>query len=153
MSKPKLVQKIVNLTQAKDPKAAKAALLKELGKAAEDYELFNDDVLLAIYIPTENMKDGHIITAAGLYLPQQKTEEMAGEHLFQGKLGLIVKKGPIAFKYDSSNCKFEGRVPDDHDWVVFRPSDGWSVSLNGVSCRIIRSCNIRGCVSDPSVIW
>ena len=40
-----------------------------------------------------------------------------------------------------------------HDWVIFRPSDGWSVSVNGISCRLIDDTAIRGRIATPDMVW
>ena len=150
MSNVKLARKMIDLAQVDDPKQG---LLSEIGNAVEQFELLNDDVLIATYVPKENKRDGNIVSAGGILLPQKKSEDQVVEHMFQGKVGLILKKGPIAFQYDRAGCEFKGRVPEDHEWVLFRPSDGWSVSFNQVSCRIISSTMIRGVVGNPSVIW
>jgi hypothetical protein len=42
---------------------------------------------------------------------------------------------------------------DLHDWVIYRPSDGWSINVNGVNCRVIDDNNIRGRVSNPDCVW
>ena len=40
-----------------------------------------------------------------------------------------------------------------HDWVVFRPSDGWSVTVNKVICRILDDTNVRGRIQQPDQVW
>jgi co-chaperonin GroES (HSP10) len=132
---------IEKLSKADDPKKA---LIDQIGELAiQGYELMEDDVLLATFVRPEKTKGGIIIT------PKAKEEDR-----FQGKVGLLLKKGPTAFKYDKSGHHYyEGEPPKIHDWVVYRPSEGWEIALNGVSCRLIRSAMIRGKVRDPETIW
>lgn len=129
------------LSKALDPKAG---ILAEIGAdTIADYQLFDDDLLLGTYIRPERTK-------GGIWL----TDKAKDEDRYQGKAGLLIKAGPAAWKYDvSGQYPFEGEVPALHSWLVYRASEGWEISLNGVSCRIIRARHIRGVISDPSVIW
>ena len=103
----------------------------------------NDRVVVKPAPAEEKTKGGIIITS-----------KAKDEDRFQGKVGLLLKKGPTAFKYDKSGHHYyEGKAPDVHDWVVYRPSDGWEIGLNGVACRVIRSAMLRGVVTDPETIW
>jgi len=40
-----------------------------------------------------------------------------------------------------------------NDWVVFRPSDGWGLTVNGQMCRLLDDLVIRGRVEHPDIIW
>ena len=42
---------------------------------------------------------------------------------------------------------------NEGDWVLFRPSDGWQISINGVSCRIMDDIHIRGKLAHPDTVW
>ena len=102
-----------------------------------------DRVILKTVEAEETTKGGIILTA--------KTKD---EDRFQGKVGLLLKKGPTAFKYDrTGHHYYEGDAPEIHDWVVYRASEGWEIALNGVSCRVIKSSALRGAVTDPETIW
>ena len=141
MSNAAISLSIDRMSKADDPRQA---IIKEIGKANLDgYRLFDDDVLLGTYVRPEKTKGGIILTS------KSKDEDR-----FQGKVGLLLKCGPTAFKYDRSGAyDFEGDKPAVGDWAVYRASDGWEMALNGVSCRIIRASMLRGIVSDPSSIW
>jgi hypothetical protein len=39
------------------------------------------------------------------------------------------------------------------DWIVFRPSDSWSITVNGVLCRILEDMSVRGRVTAPDLVW
>ena len=103
-------------------------------------ELFHNQVLLAVYIRPEKTKSGLILT-----------DSHRDEDRYQSKVGLLVKRGPMAFEQDGN--WFSGLSFNDHDWLVFRPSDGWSITVNGVLCRIFDDVNIKGRVPHPDAVW
>ncbi len=117
----------------------KNKILEDLGDLSE-IELFHNQVLLAVYLRPQKTK-------SGLYL----TDKHVDEDRFQSKVGLLVKSGPQAFEQDGN--WFSGVNFNDHDWLVFRPSDGWSITVNGVLCRIFDDINIRGRVPHPDAVW
>ena len=120
----------------KDPKLS---LLEELGDIS-NVELFHNQVLLATYLRPTKTKSGLILT-----------DSHVDEDRYQSKVGLLVKRGPMAFEQDGN--WFSGMTFGDHDWLVFRPSDGWSITVNGVLCRIFDDINIRGRVPHPDAVW
>ena len=118
----------------------RAAIKKEIGNL-DHIEVFNNQVLCAVYIRPEKTK-------SGIILPGQTRDE----DKIQGKVGLVVKMGPQAF-VDPDNQWFDGVKIENDEWVFFRPSDGWSVTINGVLCRILDDTNIRGRVQNPDEVW
>lgn len=118
----------------------KKELLKEIGDLKE-FELFNNQVLVAIYIRPEKTK-------SGILLPGQTRDE----DKWQGKVGLVVKCGPTAFN-DETGEWFKGVNVGLGDWVVFRPSDGWQLTVNKVLCRVIDDVNVRGKIKQPDFVW
>ena len=74
------------------------------------------------------------------------------EYKNQGKVGLVLKKGPKAF-VDPENKWFEGVTVDLDEWIVFRPSDGWQITVNRVLCRILDDVDIRGRIDHPDRVW
>jgi len=118
----------------------KQTLKKEVGNV-DNVEVFNNQVLVAVYTRPEKTK-------SGIYL----TSGTRDEDKIQGKVGLVLKKGPQAF-VDPSNNWFEGIDISLDDWVFFRPSDGWSVTINNVVCRMLDDTNIRGRIQAPDQVW
>jgi co-chaperonin GroES (HSP10) len=106
-----------------------------------DIEIFNNQLLVAVYLRPEKTKSGLIMPDAHLK-----------EDRYQSKVGLVVKQGPSAF-VDPEGKWFDGMSVDNHDWVVFRPSDGWNITINGVLCRIIDDINVRVRIPDPDQVW
>jgi len=103
-------------------------------------ELFSNQVLVAVYIRPEKTKSGLFLTSQTL-----------GEDRFQGKVGLIVRTGPQAFKSDG-----EWIFPESTgvgDWIIMRPSDGWSITVNGVLCRILTDTSVKGRIPGPDEVW
>jgi len=127
----------MKMAHSKDPRDE---LLNEVGDIKE-VEIFNNQILCAIYIRPQK-------TASGIIL----TEKYVDEDKYQGKVGLVLKMGPEAFVDDSGKW-FKNMKIKVGDWVVFRPSDGWSVSINGKSCRILDDVAIRGRVKSPDIVW
>jgi len=112
----------------------------ELGDIS-DVELFHNQVLAAIYVRPEKTK-------GGLYL----TNNLRDEDKWQGKVGLIVKAGPDAFK-DETGRWFNGVNINVGDWIYFRPSDGWQLTVHGVLCRILDDTDVRGRIPAPDAVW
>lgn len=104
-------------------------------------------VLVAQYIRPEKTKGGII-----------RTDRSLGEDRFQGKVGLVLAVGPLAFEDDAVN-KFGGFKVGPGDWAVFRPSDGlemYHVADNGRDGTPIRwfvDTSIVGATDDPERIY
>ena len=104
-------------------------------------EVFHSDVLVAIYQRPEK-------TASGLYL----SDITRKEDIWQGKVGLVLKKGPAAFK-DDGRILFNGVDVDVGDWVYFRVSDGWSLTIHNTDCRMLQDVHIKGRVPYPDFVY
>jgi len=118
-----------------------AAGLKQQAGDISNVEVFNNQLLVAVYVrPTK--------TKSGIYLTQQTTDE----DKFQSKVGLVLKMGSSAFQDDTGEW-FNGVKIKEGDWIVFRPSDGWSITVNGQLCRMIDDINVKGRVDQPDRVW
>jgi len=125
------------------------ALIQDKVGDLKNVEIFGNDVLVAIYKRPEKTKSGIILS-----------EKYRDEDIYQGKVGLVLKVGPVAFVDEDNNTFRDIRVGD---WVVFRPSDGWQVTLNTlkgniskentVDCRILSDVSIRMRVLHPDSIY
>ena len=96
---------------------------------------------MAVYLRPEKTKSGFLLPTSNL-----------DEDKFQSKVGLLVKKGASACE-DKTGAWFKGIEIKMHDWLVSRPSDGWSITINGVLCRIIEDSLIEGRVQHPDQAW
>ena len=118
----------------------KKELLDRIGDISK-FEIFNNQLLAAVYIRPEKTK-------GGIYL----TDNNRQEDRYQGKVGLVVAMGPAAF-VDASERWFKNVSIRLHDWIVFRPADDWSIEVNGVLCRILDDTVVRGKVDRPDRVW
>lgn len=119
--------------------APAANLLMEAVGDLSDIEIFHNKLLVAIYKRPEK-------TAGGVYL----TEKHLDEDRYQSKVGLVLRMGPSAF-VNTKEWVFENiRVGE---WVVFKPSDGWAISVNKVDCRILEDIDVKGRIRFPDQVW
>ena len=118
----------------------KQVLLDELGDIS-DVEIFHNQILCAVYLRPNKTKSGIFLT-----------DSTVDEDKYQSKVGLIIKKGSDAF-VDDTNRWFNNITLDLHDWVVFRPSDGWNITINTVPCRILEDTSVRCRIEDPDKVW
>lgn len=118
----------------------KQKLIEELGDIS-NYEICNNLVLVAVYLRPEKTKSGLIMT-----------DKHLDEDKFQSKVGLIVGHGPLAFK-PTGDGWFEQHKFKMHDWVVSRPSNSWSITINGVLCRLVRDNYLDMIVPHPDGAW
>src|SRR5579862_3788458 len=112
-------KKIEQIAQSDNPKLA---ILKAVGDLSEQ-EVFSDLVLVGTHIRNEK-------TAGGIIRPIDNVRE--DEH--QGKVGLVLKKGPLAYSEWESEDE-RGQNAQIGTWVVYAIKDGWPVQVNGAPCR------------------
>jgi hypothetical protein len=115
-------------------------IIEEIGDLSK-IELFNNQILVGVYIRPQKTK-------SGLYLSEKTTEE----DRFQSKVGLLLKLGPRAFEPNDEGW-FNGETFNINDWLVFRPSDGWSITVHGVLCRILTDTQVKVRVPNPDEVW
>ena len=118
----------------------KADLLAEIGDLS-DFQVFHNEVVVAVYFRPQKTKGGIILPGSNL-----------DEDKWQSKVGLVVKMGPDAFE-DDSGTWFKGVKVKPGDWVWFKPSDGFNLTVNKVMCRALKDQLIRGTVSHPDQVW
>lgn len=139
----KRIDQFVSVEHATDPRQA---ILDRIGEIPEGVVQFSR-ILVAIYQPPMVHK-----TAGGILLTEGMQEEDLQEFLWQGKVGLIVAKGPQAY-VDDETTKFHGTSNAVGDWVWFRPSDGMPADVNEVFCRVFFERDILGRIPHPDYIW
>lgn len=129
-------------------------LFRKAGKLAH-YDVFNSQVLVAVYIRPEKSKSGLIMTT--------RTRD---EDKFQSKVGMILKMGPSAFR-DENGVWFKNEKFSVGDWVVFRASDGWAITLpidkgpaedtdidgKGFLCRLMDDTAVRMRIPHPDAVY
>jgi len=130
-------RKTTQLSLATDPKQA---LMDAVGNLS-GFDIFHNQILVAIYVRPEK-------TSGGIIRP----EGNVGEDEYQGKVGLVVKKGPTAF-LNTEEEDFQGQNVEVGDWVVFRVGDGWQLTIRDTACRILSDRTIRMRIKNPGDIF
>ena len=118
----------------------KKKILDEIGDV-NDIGVFNNQILVAIYMRPEKTKSGILLSG-----------NTRDEDRYQGKVGLVLKKGATAF-VDPDHKWFVDTNVNVGDWVYFRVNDGWSINVHGVSCRMLEDTDVRGSTQYPDAIW
>lgn len=116
------------------------AIREAVGDLSEFQLLFNQ-VLVGIYVRPEKTKGGIILA-----------DQTRHEDVYQGKSALVLAKGPTAFM-DDDPVRFHGQNIEVGQWVVFRPSDGWPITIRGTTCRIVQDVHIRATIPAPDLIY
>lgn len=122
-------KKIQQISEARDPKQG---ILDAIGDIS-GIEICSDLVLLGTYIAPNRI--GSILL----------TDKSVGEDEFQGKLGLVLKMGPLAFQYED----YGGPEIKVGDWVAFNVGDAKALTVNETPCRILRDDQIKMRIADP----
>lgn len=128
--------KLMEIAQANDPKKGILAAVGDLSSIS----LFSGRVLVGIYIAPEK-------TVGGIIRPNANVKE----DVYQGSVGLVLKKGAMAFK-DDGNTKFHDQDVQIGEWVAFRPGDAKRIQINGVDCRIVEDVTIDMVVESPDIV-
>jgi hypothetical protein len=130
--------------------AFKNEVYRTIGNAIESYRIDNNKVLVVKYIRKTVGSMGTIIAA----------HDTQREDRYQGKVGLLVKKGPAAWVDDpSGGVKFHGCNHEVGAWVTYRYTDGFDLRLrmpnsnDGMECRILEDAEIFGELPHPDMIW
>lgn len=126
----------MQMAHEEDPRQA---LLAKVG-SVEDIEILAHYVLLATYIRPEK-------TSKGIYIPNETQKE----DTFQGKVGLVVAMGPTAFVEDATT-KFPIKIKVG-DWVSYRVSDGWQLTIRGNPCRLLEDTHLKMRLAAPDTIY
>lgn len=129
-------------------------LLKRVGDIS-DIEIFHNGILVAIY---HRPKAIQLAGGKTLHLPDNLAGK-TGEDRYQGKVGMVIAKGPQAFVPDE-RADFAGIDVSVGDWVVFRRSDGWDMTLvrgpgtdDNVLCTLLHEQEIRARILSPDSVW
>lgn len=110
-----------------------------------DFKVLGSNVLVATYIAPRTTSGGIILSDKGV-----------DEDRWQGKVGLVLKVGEDAFKYNytpGGAYEFTGTAPKAGDYITFHTSDARELSVRGVSCKLIDASLIRMIVPSPDDIY
>lgn len=115
----------------------RAELLAATKAAVKRTVVQRNRVLVASYVHS-------VRTPGGIIMPDKTLDE----DRYQGKVGLVLKLGPIAFRFDEDP---EGKkAPKVGQWVLYRPADTWEIGLGeGAPCRFIYDDTVVAIVTEP----
>ena len=105
----------------------------------DDYKPLTNEVVVAIYEEPERTRGGIVLT-----------DKRRAESEYQGKAGLVIKLGPMAYKDDKW---FKSDVPKVGDWVAIWPSDGRRMDIHGVQCRVFKDTVMAIIIPHPESVW
>lgn len=129
--------KIEQISQSTDPKKAIVDAVGDLSRV----RVCSDLVLLGTFIRNE-------MTRGGIIRPRENVNE--DEH--QGKVGLVLKAGPMAYNdWESPEDSGQAAVPGT--WVVYYLMDARQFQINGTPCRMIPYEKIRMVIPDPNMVF
>jgi len=132
---------ILAMHHENDPKQAIIDAVGDLSPAT----VMHNELLVGVYIRPDSYKTK---TGHEIFLTQNFREE----DKFQGKVGVVLAKGPLAF-VDDADIQFHGQDVNVGDWIVFHSGDGWSLTIRGVLCRMVRDNAVRMIVPTPDFVY
>jgi len=128
---------VIDYNEGEDPQQV---VLDRILPLIEGLHLYRNEVLV-VTAPNRAKSKGGIIFV-------DKTQR---EQRFQGKIGLVVALGEIAFN-DKDIWPNEETRPVVGTWVFFRTADTSECAIGGYSCRFIDDDKIRGCCPNVDSI-
>lgn len=129
---------------AADPKTY---ILKRCKSFMGSIKMATNNIIVASYFlpqfTTIKGKDGPV----NFYVGDKTTDEA----LYQGRVGLLIAKGTLAWKGNESDPRFAfgGTNYDIGDWVCFDRGGRQQISINRVHCRVMKDVDVWGGTDDP----
>lgn len=133
-----MTARALQMVHDRDPKDA---LLDQVGALAAKLTPIGARVLVATYIRPEKTTKGIILT-----------EKYRQEDEYQGKVGLVLKMGPLAFTEDETH-QWGGVTPKVGDWVLMNIGDTRRLSIGENPCRFIEDVAVQGILEEPDAVY
>jgi len=131
---------------AEDPKAF---ILKRCKYFLSTLTMSTNNIMVATYFPPATLKmKGPDGKAFNLIL----TDKTTGEAKWQSRVGLLLAKGPMAWKTDD-RVSFGGSTYEVGEWVCYDRQDGRQIAINRVHCRRLKDVDVWGSTTDPYLIY
>ena len=129
-----MVHSAMRMTHDVDPKQQ---LIDESKDLVQYIEPMGSLVLVAVYVR------GGVVgkeqkTVGGIIIPDSAKDE----DRYQGKVGVILKCGPLAFAEDETHKWGEGK-PKIGDWVLFRVGDTFPFIMGKRTYRFLEDVDAR----------
>lgn len=81
-----------------------------------------------------------------------RPESTQDEALWQGKVGLVIAKGPLAF-VDDASVKFRGQNVEIGDWLLYDILEARQFTIERVHCRRFKDTQVIMQVQDPRSVY
>jgi hypothetical protein len=131
---------------AKDPKAF---YLKRCKYFMSKVRCGTNNILVATYFPPEATKiKGPGGTSIDFIIPKSVTAESK----WQGRVGLLIAKGPMAWKSDD-RVDFGGTDYKIGDWVWYDRQDGRQIAIHRIHCRRLKDVDVSGDTDEPFLVY
>jgi co-chaperonin GroES (HSP10) len=111
---------------------------------AKQVTVFHNWVITATYFLPHKIGSGKVT----LILP----DSVHDEALYQGKVGVVIAKGPLAFR-DDDHIKFYDQTVEIGDWVVFDIMEGRQFTMDRIHCRRLKDTQIVMRIPDPRLVY
>lgn len=132
-----LVKQALEVVHERDPRAE---IMEAVGPYLGDIAPLGASVMVVVYERPDRTKGGILLA--------DSTRE---EDLYQGKVGLVVKLGNLAFVEDQSHVWGEIK-PKVGDWVCYRVGDTFPFIVGKRTCRFVQDVNVRAILHRPDIV-
>lgn len=106
----------------------------------------------------------NLVVCATYYLPAfevlpsgakfHRTDTSHNEALWQGKVGLVIGLGPLAFQDEPAlGVHFHGQKVIIGEWVQWDIHDARQCTINRIHCRYLKDTQIIGVWDDPRLLY
>lgn len=127
----------------------KQDIINDVKDLVHGFRPMADRVLLVMYERGKQNSTGEVRTKGGLIIPNVKAGSL-NEDQYQGKVGLVVAIGDLAFEEDADH-KWGAR-PQVGDWVMIQVGNSSSFDIPGPRrARMVRDVQIEMIVSDENI--
>lgn len=127
----------IPMVHLSDPRAT---IMEDCAPHLSGVKVLGARVLVGVYVPPESTKGGIILTT------NSRTESN-----YQGKVGLVLALGPLAFADDATH-RFGSLKPRVGDWVVFNVGDTFGMEFGQRRVRNVEDVDIHMIIQDPDCI-
>lgn len=87
-------------------------------------------------------------TASGIVITDRQREE----DRYQGKVGLVLSMGHLAFR-DDEDHQWGDERPKIGDWVAVRVGDTFPFMINERTCRLVHEKDVRMVLPNPDLMY
>ena len=119
-----------------------------------DFETFRDFAVMTAQTMPEKTKPMRDLVAVAMYIEPQRSKsglyiatKTQDESRWQANIGVIIAKGPTAFRYDGA-FPWEGYVPEIGDVVAVNPSDSRGHNYRGLFVRVMGADLVKMVVDE-----